>query len=172
MVIFAGSGSTGAIAKLVGILGLRIPSALDDAHGLSAHIPPQRRPVVFIGPFEHHSNELPWRESVADVVVCPEDADGHIDQAFLDDQLDHYAGRPLLIGSFSAASNVTGILSDVPGISAVLRRHGALSMWDFAAAAPYVGLVDGGPRRDVRQPRTSSSAARRRRACSSSAARS
>src|SRR5687768_18538861 len=44
-VIFAGSGSTGAIAKLIGILGLRIPSALEDAHGLSAHIPVGQRPV-------------------------------------------------------------------------------------------------------------------------------
>src|SRR3954465_11038684 len=80
-VIFAGSGSTGAIAKLVGILGLRIPSALEDRHGLAAHIPGDQRPVVFIGPFEHHSNELPWRESIADVVVCPQDADGHVDLA-------------------------------------------------------------------------------------------
>ena len=29
------------------------------------------RPVVFIGPYEHHSNELPWRESIADVVTDP-----------------------------------------------------------------------------------------------------
>jgi len=30
---------------------------------------------VFIGPFEHHSNELPWRESIADVVVIPQDVE-------------------------------------------------------------------------------------------------
>ena len=40
---------------------------------------PTERPVVFIGPFEHHSNEIPWRESIADVVTIPQDADGHID---------------------------------------------------------------------------------------------
>ena len=39
--------------------------------------------MVFTGPFEHHSNELPWRESIAEVVRIPEDADGHIDQAAL-----------------------------------------------------------------------------------------
>jgi selenocysteine lyase/cysteine desulfurase len=143
-VIFAGSGSTGAIAKLVGILGLRIPSALDDRYRLSAHIPAKERPVVFIGPFEHHSNELPWRESIADVVVCPQDPDGHVDLSFLDAELQKYADRPLRIGSFSAASNVTGILSDVAGISAMLHRHGALALWDYAAAAPYVALsMDG-----------------------------
>jgi selenocysteine lyase/cysteine desulfurase len=143
-VIFSGSGSTGAIAKLIGVLGLRIPSVLDDWHHLSEHIPPDDRPVVFIGPFEHHSNELPWRESIADVVVCPEDPDGHIDQAFLEAQLEAYAARPIKIGSFSAASNVTGILSDVRGLSALLHDHGALAFWDFAAAAPYVELsMDG-----------------------------
>jgi selenocysteine lyase/cysteine desulfurase len=143
-VIFAGSGSTGAIDKLVGILGLRIPSALEDGHQLSAHIPRSDRPVVFIGPFEHHSNELPWRESIADVVVCPQDPDGHIDLAFLESELQRYADRPLRIGSFSAASNVTGILSDVAGISALLHRHDALAFWDYAAAAPYVALSTDG----------------------------
>lgn len=139
-VIFAGAGSTGAIDKLIGCLGLRIPSNLEDAHGLSRHIPADQRPVVFIGPFEHHSNEVPWRESVADVVVVPEDPDGHIDQGYLAEALTRYADRPLRIGSFSAASNVTGILSDVAGISALLHEHGALAFWDYAAAAPYVEL--------------------------------
>lgn len=60
-VIFCGSGSTGAIDKLVGILHLRLPRDLDRRYGLAAQIPAQERPVVFIGPFEHHSNELPWR---------------------------------------------------------------------------------------------------------------
>ena len=69
VVIFAGSGTTGAISKLIGVLGLRIPSALEDRHGCSRQIPPSERPVVFIGPYEHHSNEIPWRESIADVVT-------------------------------------------------------------------------------------------------------
>ncbi|MCW2758380.1 MAG: aminotransferase, class [Nocardioidaceae bacterium] len=140
VVIFTGSGSTAAIAKLIGVMGLRIPSALDDAHGLSAHIPPEQRPVVFIGPFEHHSNEIPWRESIADVVTIPEDADGLIDLDLLRAGLVEYADRPLLIGSFSAASNVTGIVTNTTGISALLHEHGALSFWDFAAAAPYVDI--------------------------------
>ena len=149
VVIFAGSGCTSAIDKLVGVLGLRIPSSLDDTYHLSDSIAAEQRPVVFIGPFEHHSNELPWRESVADVVVIPQDADGHIDTAQLERELLGYAARPLRIGSFSAASNVTGIVSDTHGISALLHRHGALSFWDFAAAAPYVDIeMYGGPERD------------------------
>lgn len=139
-IIFCGSGSTAAIDKLVGILGLRIPAALDDKYGLSKHIPREERPVVFIGPFEHHSNELPWRESIAEVVVIHEDPDGHIDQEHLTRELVRYKDRPMRIGSFSAASNVTGIVSDTYAISTLLHQHGALSFWDFAAAAPYVDI--------------------------------
>ena len=140
VVIFAGSGTTGAVDKLIGLLGLRIPSNLDDRHHLTDSIPADQRPVVFIGPFEHHSNELPWRESIADVVAIPADSDGHIDTGVLRARLVEYADRPLRIGSFSAASNVTGILSDTAGISTLLHEHGALSIWDFAAAAPYIAI--------------------------------
>jgi selenocysteine lyase/cysteine desulfurase len=59
VVLFAGSGCTGAIDKLIGILGLRIPSTLEDRHRLAGHIPAQDRPVVFIGPYEHHSRSMP-----------------------------------------------------------------------------------------------------------------
>jgi selenocysteine lyase/cysteine desulfurase len=138
LVIFCGSGSTAAIDKMVHILGLRIPSTLEDRYHLSRYIPAGERPVVFIGPFEHHSNELPWRESIAEVVTIREDADGHIDQAHLTRELRRYDSRPLKIGSFSAASNVTGIVSDTYAIARLLHEHGALSFWDFAAAGPYV----------------------------------
>ena len=91
--------------------------------------------MVFVGPYEHHSNELPWRESVADVVVIREDADGRIDLAHLEDELRRHADRPLKVGSFSAASNVTGIVTDVGADRDVLHRHGALACWDYAAPA-------------------------------------
>lgn len=151
VVIFTGSGCTAAIDKLIGILGLRIPSGLEDRYRLSEVIPPDERPVVFIGPFEHHSNELPWRESIADVVVISQDADGHIDTTQLAQKLIHYSKRPLKIGSFSAASNVTGIVSDTHRISALLHLHGALSFWDVAAAAPYIDIemYDGSDRESL-----------------------
>jgi selenocysteine lyase/cysteine desulfurase len=139
-VIFCGSGATAAIDKLIGILNLRIPADLDSRYDLSARIPLDERPVVFLGPFEHHSNELGWRETIADVVIIPADADGCIDQAQLEVELIRYADRPLRMASFSAASNVTGIVSDTAAISALLHRHGALAFWDFATAAPYVDI--------------------------------
>jgi selenocysteine lyase/cysteine desulfurase len=140
VVMFCGSGSTAAIDKIIGVMGLRIPAELDDRYHLTDQIPPDERPVVFIGPFEHHSNELPWRESIADVVQIREDIDGHIDLDHLDAELSRYAARPLKIGSFSAASNVTGIVSNTCAVADILHRHGALSFWDFAAAAPYIEI--------------------------------
>ncbi|MFE7874001.1 aminotransferase class V-fold PLP-dependent enzyme, partial [Micromonospora humida] len=139
-VIFCGAGATAAVDKLVGVLELRLPDGPTRRHGLLDAIAPHQRPVVFVGPYEHHSNELPWRETYADVVVIGADADGHIDRAELAERLVRYADRPLRIGSFSAASNVTGILSDTDAVAALLHAHGALSCWDYAAAGPYVPI--------------------------------
>ena len=139
-IIFCGSGATAAIRRIIDVMNLSLPAELASRHRLLERIPEAERPVVFIGPYEHHSNELPWRESIADVVVIPEDADGHIDQSQLEAELKRYQDRTLKIGSFSAASNVTGIGSDTRNIAALLHRHGALSFWDFAAAGPYVQI--------------------------------
>ena len=124
VVLFCGSGATGAIDKLVRLLDLT----------------PSERPIVFVGPYEHHSNELPWRESIADVVTIREDAGGRVDLRHLEEELLRHAARPLKIGSFSAASNVTGIVTDVERVATVLHRHGALSCWDYAAAGPYLPI--------------------------------
>ena len=140
VIIFTGSGATGAIAKLIDIMNLRLPSELAAHHDLDRHIPADQRPVVFIGPYEHHSNEVPWRESIADVVVIDEDEDGRPDRRRLEEALLKHRERPLRIGSFSAASNVTGIGSGTREIASILHRHGALSFWDFAAAGPYVRI--------------------------------
>jgi selenocysteine lyase/cysteine desulfurase len=127
-VIFCGSGSTAAVDTLIRVLELD-------------H---RERPVVFIGPYEHHSNELPWREAATDVVTIREAPDGRLDIDHLERELRRHAHRPLKIGSFSAASNVTGIITDVARAARVLRQHGALSCWDYATAGPYVpiGMAD------------------------------
>jgi selenocysteine lyase/cysteine desulfurase len=140
VLIFCGSGATGAINKLIDVLGMRIPRELDDRYHMSDLVPADERPVVFIGPYEHHSNELPWRESIADVVTIDESPDGKIDLDQLERELARYGDRPIKIGSFSAASNVTGIGTNTRAVAAMLHRHGALSFWDFAAAAPYVKI--------------------------------
>ena len=140
VVVFVGSGATGAIDKLLDVLGIRLPRDLDLRYSLSAQIPAEERPVVFVGPYEHHSNDLPWRLSIADCVMIDEDDDGRIDLVQLADALVRYKDRPLKIGSFSAASNVTGIISDDVAITRLLHNHGALALWDYAAAGPYLKI--------------------------------
>ncbi len=132
VVVFCGSGATGAIDRLVRMLRLEAAS----------------EPVVFVGPFEHHSNELPWRESPAKVVVIREDADGSFDLEHLRWELERHAAWPRKVGSFSAASNVTGIVTDTDAVSILLHRHGALACWDYAAAAPHLP-IDMNPAPDV-----------------------
>ncbi|HEY8568851.1 aminotransferase class V-fold PLP-dependent enzyme [Microbulbifer sp.] len=138
-IIFCGAGATAAVNRLVDSLGLRA-DCYSRFGGSAGLIPEDKRPVVFIGPYEHHSNDLPWRESIADVVTIPLDAAGGVDLEALQNALDQYADRPLKIGSFSAASNVTGIRTDVDAVTRLLHKNGALSFWDYAAAAPYVGI--------------------------------
>ncbi|MCL6414665.1 aminotransferase class V-fold PLP-dependent enzyme [Aestuariirhabdus sp. Z084] len=140
LVIFCGSGATAAVHKLIDILNLRLPAELNDRYRLLDQVPEEQRPVVFIGPYEHHSNELPWRESIADLVTIGLDAEGDIDLSQLEAELVRFQDRPLKIGSFSAGSNVTGLLTNTTAISRLLHRHDALSFWDYAAAAPYVEI--------------------------------
>lgn len=140
VVLFTGSGATAAVNKLVGLVGLRIDEPLERAFGLSERIPAAERPVVFLGPYEHHSNELPWVESVADVVEIELDEAGRVDLDDLQRKLFAHRDRPLKLGSFSAASNVTGVLSDVASIARVLHRGGAYACFDYAAAGPYVPI--------------------------------
>lgn len=139
-VVFTGSGATAAIHKLIDMLNLRLPAELDQRYGFDQQIPEDQRPVVFIGPYEHHSNELPWRESIATLVSIPPTDAGLIDLAALEAALQRYQQRPLKIGSFSAASNVTGIKTDVEAVTRLLHHYQALSCWDYAAAGPYVGI--------------------------------
>lgn len=145
-VICCGSGSTGAIHKLQEILGIAIPPAtlhfLQESLGDGAlDAIKERQPVVFVGPYEHHSNEVTWREGLATNVEVELDADGQIDLAHLDDLLQDpsWEGRPL-IGSFSAGSNVTGLKAPVHEIARLLHRRGAIALFDYAASAPYVPI--------------------------------
>ncbi|CAN8006412.1 unnamed protein product [Ixodes hexagonus] len=121
-VVFVGTGCTGAVHKLIGALALSAP------------------PVVFVDTFTHHSVLLPWREINAEIVRVSETADGVLDMSVLEARLKEYAGQKSrqLIGCFTAASNITGILTDDIAVTALLHHHGALAFWDYASAAPYI----------------------------------
>jgi len=137
--LFPGTGATGALKRLQEILGVSVPP--QHRERLLAALPERERPVVFVGPYEHHSNDVTWRESLAEVVPVPLDDDGLIDLAALERALrdPRFEGRGK-VGAFSAASNVTGLITDVRAIAGLLHRHGAVAVFDYAASAPYVRI--------------------------------
>jgi selenocysteine lyase/cysteine desulfurase len=153
-IIACGTGATGAIDKLQQIVGVALPPAtrhnidsiLDDSDlGFCSEsfekLLRDKQPIVFVGPYEHHSNEISWRQSLATTVEVRLDASGFIDLGHLEEllQAPEYQNR-LRIGSFSAASNVTGMKSNVREISRLLHAHDALACFDYAACAPYVEI--------------------------------
>jgi selenocysteine lyase/cysteine desulfurase len=153
-IICVGTGATGAIDKLQQIVGVALPPAtrqsltamLEDSLGTEAYAKfkdylQQHQPVVFVGPYEHHSNEISWRESLATVVEVRLDSEGAIDLGHLENLLQDsaYQGRKR-IGSFSAASNVTGMRSPVHEIASLLHQYDAIACFDYAASAPYVEI--------------------------------
>lgn len=147
-VIFTGSGTTGAVHKLISLLGLGPRGgAAVEAAGLIDSV------VVFVSGQEHHSNLLPWRELPANcgcrvqiVRIGTRPADGSVDVDHLVSELQrvrrHEAAdsKTLMVGCFSAASNITGVLNDDLSITAALRQYGALSFWDYATAAAHVAV--------------------------------
>lgn len=121
-VIFAGSGATAGINRLVSLLGAN------------------ERTRVLIGPYEHHSNILPWRESGADVVELPEGKGGGPDCVALAAALADSANFERVICSFSAASNVTGIVTDIQNVTRMVKAAGAIMIWDYAGGGPYLPI--------------------------------
>ncbi|CAF4620317.1 unnamed protein product [Rotaria socialis] len=127
--IFTGSGATAAINKLVDVLQLKDETV-------------RRQTVVFISTFEHHSNILPWKETGVEVIRIPNNKQGLMDDNFLTAQLKKYRDecKKRIICTFNAASNVTGIRTDVDNISTLVHQYHGLIFWDYAAAAPYVKI--------------------------------
>lgn len=136
VIITTGSGMTGAVAKLIRILGLRLPEKMEDRLDLSD----EERPVVFVTHMEHHSNQIPWQESMADVVVVDGDDDLLVNPENLRRELAAYEDRPLKIGAFTACSNVTGIETPYHELAKIMHDHGGVCFVDFAANAPYADI--------------------------------
>ncbi len=157
-IIFTGSGATGAITRLQQILGLywapvtenRIMKFLDSCkqrgqdpgcNQMLLEYINSNQPVVFLGPYEHHSNEIMWRHNLCDTVETPLNKQGYLDLEALEKIVSDpkYDGREK-IGSFSAASNVSGIKTPVYEVAKILHRHNTIACFDFAACAPYVEI--------------------------------
>lgn len=164
-IIATGTGATGAIKLLQEILGIHIPPVTKDA--LKNYLDGMRndalesyelenfdsyldrfteyldsqKPVVFVSSYEHHSNEVTWREGLAEVVNIGLTPDGLFDLNDLENKVcdSRYQGR-LKIGSFSAGSNVTGLRTPLYEIARIMHRNDGIVAFDFAASAPYIEI--------------------------------
>ncbi|MCH8552302.1 MAG: aminotransferase class V-fold PLP-dependent enzyme [Natronospirillum sp.] len=136
VLLFAGNGMTGALAKLIRMLGLWVHEQHRAA--VLAQIP--NRPLVYITHMEHHSNHTPWLETLAEVKVIPATETGEVDLAWLAEDLQDQTGRPLLLASVTAASNVTGVAAPYRAIASLLHQYQGYCLVDFACAAPYVDI--------------------------------
>jgi len=128
-VLFTGTGCTGAVGKMLELLRgtSRWRTAIESG----------TPPVILVGPYEHHSNLLPWRESGALVLEVQEGKAGGVDDHHLEELLEAHAASRMVVGTFSAASNVTGVLTDTVAVATRLHRHGAFAFFDYATAGPY-----------------------------------
>ncbi|MCV9929795.1 aminotransferase class V-fold PLP-dependent enzyme [Flavobacterium sp. LS1R49] len=132
VLVATGTGMTAAISKLQRIMDLR------KLNGKITH--DIDRPVVFITHMEHHSNQVSWYETNADVVVLPPDENNLVSPKILSEVIKKYSDRTLKIGSFTASSNVTGIITPYHELAKIMHKNNGFCFVDFAASAPYVQI--------------------------------
>ncbi|MFQ3230151.1 aminotransferase class V-fold PLP-dependent enzyme [Reinekea sp.] len=136
VLISVGNGMTGALAKLIRMLGWWA----HENHKTSALSSMDDRPLVYITHREHHSNQTMWLESLAELRIIPSLAGDYIDIEWLEKDLAKEAHRKVKVASITAASNVTGIVTPYHKIAQIMHENGGLCFVDFAASAPYVDI--------------------------------
>ncbi|WP_051207161.1 aminotransferase class V-fold PLP-dependent enzyme [Saccharospirillum impatiens] len=136
VVLFAGTGMTGALAKLVRMLGLWV----HESHRESVLATLTHRPRVYVTHMEHHSNHTLWLETLAEVVIIPPTPRGEVDLNWLAESLRQLPDGQPVMASVTAASNVTGVSAPYRAIARLVHQAGGHCFVDFACAAPYVDI--------------------------------
>ncbi|PAF54174.1 cysteine desulfurase [Helicobacter sp. 13S00482-2] len=135
-ILSTGFGASGAIKKFQEILGVYIPPKTRAI--LDLDIKKISIPKVLIGPYEHHSNEISWREGICEVKRVNLNTEGVFDLKALEDILK--SDRNIRITSFNLASNVTGIIAPYEKISTLVRKHKALLAFDMASSSSHMNI--------------------------------
>ena len=96
------------------------------------------KPVIFYSLYEHNSNSLSWKETQCEIVLI----EGEYKQIYtiLEQKLKQYKDSYIKIGSFTASSNITGLLLDVDKIAALMHEFYGYAFFDYAAGAPYLKI--------------------------------
>lgn len=160
VLIFCGSGMTGAVNKLQRILGLRMPERIMDyvqkgklpdiekTDAIKIHniftdylqLDDDLKPIVFVTHMEHHSNQTTWLETIAAVEIIPSDENGNVDLDRFRDLLEKYKHKKNKIAAITGCSNVTGIQTPYHQVAKVIHEYGGLCFVDFACSAPYIHI--------------------------------
>ncbi|MFC3847540.1 aminotransferase class V-fold PLP-dependent enzyme [Helicobacter baculiformis] len=140
VVLASGFGASHAIKRFQEILGIYIPPKTRQVLGKLKGI---ALPRVIIGPYEHHSNEISWREGLCEVVRLELDAQGlfslqNLEQALQEAQKNARGFAPLV--SVGVASNVTGMIVPYKEIAKLCARYQARLAFDAAAFSPHDNL--------------------------------
>ncbi|XP_055677378.1 uncharacterized protein LOC129786407 isoform X3 [Lutzomyia longipalpis] len=94
--------------------------------------------TLFVSTCEPIRSIQPWIDSGAQIVRVSKNREGFLDLVDLEKKLaSHKNSQRQLIGFFSAASRLTGILTDDVATTILLHQYGALAMWDYSMVAPY-----------------------------------
>lgn len=133
----SGCGSTAAIKHFQELMGLYIPPATKNRFSYKKD--KKKAPLIIVGPYEHHSNELSFRESFATVKRVKLTKDGLIDLKHLKQILKKNKNKEI-IASFCIASNVSGIVIPYKKISKILRKYKALVCFDAASSSAYMNI--------------------------------
>jgi len=136
VLLFAGFGMTAVINKFQRLLGLRVP----DKFKSRITIPPEERTLVLLTHIEHHSNQTTWEECCCDTILVCKKSDGLPNLEHLRNILELNRDRKPIIGSFTACSNVTGLITPVHEMAEIMHEFGRLCFIDYSASAPYVGI--------------------------------
>ena len=96
------------------------------------------KPVIFYSLYEHNSNSLSWKETQSKIVMI----DGDYEKFYetLKIKLDNHKDNYIKIGSFTASSNITGLLLDVDKIAILMHEAKGFAFFDYAAGAPYLQM--------------------------------
>lgn len=131
-----GYGATSAIKKFQEIMGIYIPPRTANRYDIK---PTSKSPLVIIGAYEHHSNEVSFREGLCETLRIGLNKDGEIDLDRLEKILNLNKNREI-IGSFSVCSNVTGVISDYKKIYEIFKKYNAILALDAASFSAYKNL--------------------------------
>nr|WP_096016052.1 aminotransferase class V-fold PLP-dependent enzyme [Campylobacter lanienae] len=134
-----GQGSSAAIKKFQEIMGIYIPPATKMALNINFDSIRRSLPLVIVGPYEHHSNEISYRVGACEVVRIPLARDGGLHWGELDKILKINANRKIII-SISAASNVTGIKTDIKSINSLAKKYNAIIAIDASSLVAYENI--------------------------------